>query len=625
MATNIENKRDSLKKNIFLIISLLLAAFVVYTSATSPLSPMLQRSLILLAMVYISVLAKPMKGKYGPLIDAVIAIIATITLGYIIFSYKDLLYRSSFAPVTFEVILGGLLILVFLELTRRCIGWPLVIIAAVCILYAVFGRYLPPAIAHKGYPLSRVITSQYITNAGIFGTMVGTLSTTIAPFVFFGSVLSVVGVGELMVDTAMVVSRNSKGGPAKMAVIASGLFGMVSGSSTSNVVTTGCTTIPLMKDTGYDPDFAGAVEAAASTGGQFMPPIMGAAAFLMSYVTGISYITIAIAAIIPAIFYFVSIFIEVDLEARRLDLKPLATKLDKGHVSSILKRCYMFIPFVVLVILLMRNWSCAKSAIIASGLSLALACINPKTRISWKLIKEISLNFAKSMVSVSIACATAGIVIGSLNLTGSTLRLTYAFVALADGRLFILMLCVAALCIILGMGLPTPAAYSVAASFAAPALTQVGVSVLASHMFVLYYASLSSITPPVALAAYAAAGLSGGNPMKTGWKAWRLALTGFIVPFMFVYGPALLIGEASAMATISSAISGLIGIFILSMSTIGYFKGKLGVVERILLLIPAGCLIHSGTLTDIIGLVTGAILIGQHLLRQKNNTKVMEA
>ena len=434
--------------------------------------------------------------------------------------------------------------------------------------------------------------------------MVGTLSTTIAPFVFFGSVLSVVGVGELMVDTAMVVSRNSKGGPAKMAVIASGLFGMVSGSSTSNVVTTGCTTIPLMKDTGYDPDFAGAVEAAASTGGQFMPPIMGAAAFLMSYVTGISYITIAIAAIIPAIFYFVSIFIEVDLEARRLDLKPLATKLDKGHVSSILKRCYMFIPFVVLVILLMRNWSCAKSAIIASGLSLALACINPKTRISWKLIKEISLNFAKSMVSVSIACATAGIVIGSLNLTGSTLRLTYAFVALADGRLFILMLCVAAL---------------------SPALTQVGVSVLASHMFVLYYASLSSITPPVALAAYAAAGLSGGNPMKTGWKAWRLALTGFIVPFMFVYGPALLIGEASAMATISSAISGLIGIFILSMSTIGYFKGKLGIVERILLLIPAGCLIHSGTLTDIIGLVTGAILIGQHLLRQKNNTKVMEA
>lgn len=620
-----DKKNNNLREQFSLYISMILMFFVAYTSAFSPLSPMLQRALILLAMVFICVLEKPMKGKFGKFADIAILVCGTVSLGYIIFTYKDLLYRVSFVPVTYEVILGGILMLIILELTRRCIGWPLVIIAVVCVMYAVFGRYLPPAIAHKGYALPRIITSQYITNAGIFGTMVSTLSTTIAPFVLFGSVLAVVGVGELMVDAAMAVSRNSKGGPAKMAVIASGLFGMVSGSSTSNVVTTGCTTIPLMKDTGYDPDFAGAVEAAASTGGQFMPPIMGAAAFLMSYVTGISYITIAIAAIIPALFYFVSIFIEVDLEARRLNLKASGEKVDRAYAMSIVKRCYMFLPFIVLIALLMKNWSCAKSALIASVLTLGLACINPNTRISWNLIKKIARNFGKSMISVSVACASAGIVIGSLNLTGATLRLTYAFVALANGNLLVLMICVALLCILLGMGLPTPAAYSVAASFAAPALTQIGVSTLASHLFVLYYASLSSITPPVALAAYAAAGLSGGSPMKTGWKAWRLALTGFVIPFMFVYGPALLVGQAAFGATALSALTGLVGIFFLSMSTIGYFKCKVNTVERFLLLIAAGCLIYSGIISDVIGLALGAVLITIHVLKAKKINTVQEA
>ena len=604
-------------ENLLLTFCLLLMLLVLYTSAVSPFSPMLQRSLVLLGTVFITILVKPLKGRLGKAIDILIFIGSAVSLGYIVISWKDLAYRISYAPVAFEVVFGSILILILLELTRRCIGYPLLIIAAIALVYARFGRYFPASIAHKGYSFSRIISNQYITNVGIFGTMTSTLSTVIAPFVLFGAVLQVIGVGNLMVDAAQLVSRNSRGGPAKMSVIASGLFGMVSGSSTSNVMTTGCTTIPLMKKSGYKAEFAGAVEAAASTGGQFMPPVMGVAAFLMSYVTGIAYIKIAIAAIIPALFYFISILIEVDLEARRLNLRSSEEKFDRSFIKSVISRLYLFLPFIVLIVLLMQNWSSGKAAFYATILTLLLGCLRKESRISWNMIKEIAVVFGKSMATVGMACAVSGVVIGALNLTGATLRLTYAFVALADGRVFFLMILVALLCIILGMGLPTPAAYSVAAAFAAPALTQVGISILASHMFVLFYASLSSITPPVAIAAYAAASLSGGSPMKTGWIAWRLALVGFIIPFMFVFGPALLIGETPMLHTLLATITGLLGIFLLSMATIGHFLTRISLVERLFLLIPAGCLIYSGPITDGIGILLGCILVIFHVFKSK--------
>lgn len=346
-----------------------------------------------------------------------------------------------------------------------------------------------------------------------------------------------------------------------------------------------------------------------------MPPVMGAAAFLMSYATGISYITIATAALIPALLYFVSILFEVDFEARRLDLKPFEGAADKKQVKSILSRSYMFLPFVLLVVLLLKNWSCAKAAFWAIVATLLLGCIRKETRLSFKMVKEISINFAKSMTTVSMACAVSGIVIGALNLTGATLRLTYAFVSLAGGRLLLLLFCVAILCIILGMGLPTPAAYSVAASFAAPALVQIGVSTLASHLFVLYYASLSSITPPVAIAAYAAAGLSGGNPMKTGFTAWRLALVGFIVPFMFVYSTPLLIGEAVWYASLEAGITALAGTVFLSAATIGYFRCKFTWPGRICLVAAALLMIDSGIQTNLVGLAIGVVVFLIHFRR----------
>lgn len=609
---------SGLLDQLLLILSLLLTAFVLFTSATSPLSPMLQRSLVLMFMVFIIILLKPLRGKIGRIIDVIMFIGAAVSLGYIVVNWKGLAYRITYVPLLTEVVFGSILILILLELSRRTIGYPLLIIAGLSILYTRFGQFMPSSIAHRGYSFSRIISSQYITNVGIFGTMTGTLSTIIAPFVLFGTVLQSVGVGDLMVDTARIVSKNSRGGAAKMSVIASGLFGMVSGSSSSNVMTTGCTTIPLMKGSGYKANFAGAVEAVASTGGQFMPPVMGVTAFLMSYVTGIPYITIAIAAIIPAFFYFAAVLLEVDFEARKLDLKSMTGKIDRTLVRSVLSKSYFLIPFILLVVLLLQNWSAAKAAFYATATTLALGSLQKKSRISWKLIKYIALNFTKSMTTVTMSCAVAGIVIGSLNLTGATLRLTYAFVALAAGRVFILMILVAFLCIILGMGLPTPAAYSVAAAFAAPALTQVGISVIASHLFVLFYASLSSITPPVAIAAYAAAGLSGGSPMKTGWTAWRLGLVGFVIPFMFVYGPALLIGEAGVSETLLSVATGLVGIFFMAMATIGYFFEKISLLERLLLLIPSCLLIYSGGYSDIVGILLGLIIFLVHVYKYRH-------
>lgn len=612
---------DRIIENTLLVLSLMLMGFVLFTSATSPLSPMLQRSIVLMAMLFITILLKPLRGVVGRVVDVVLLVGVALSLGYIVLNWNSLAYRISYVPLAHEIIFGTILIIVLLELTRRCIGYPLLIIAAISILYTRFGQIMPPSIAHKGYSFARIISSQYITNVGIFGTMTGTLSTIIAPFVLFGSVLQAVGVGNLMVDTAQIVSKNSRGGAAKMSVIASGLFGMVSGSSSSNVMTTGCTTIPLMKGSGYKANFAGAVEAVASTGGQFLPPVMGVTAFLMSYVTGIPYITIAIAAIIPAVFYFISVLFEVDFEARRLNLSAMAGKVDKELIHSVISRSYLFLPFILLVVLLLSNWAASKAAFYAIVATLLLGSIRKESRISWTLIKSIALNFGSSMITVTMACAVAGIVIGSLNLTGATLRLTYAFVALAAGRVFILMLLVAVLCIILGMGLPTPAAYSVAAAFAAPALTQVGISTMASHLFVLFYASLSSITPPVAIAAYAAAGLSGGSPMKTGWIACKLGLVGFVIPFMFVFGPELLLGETTLLSTLLSVMTGLIGIFLMSMSTIGFFLVKISIIERILLLIPAGFLIHSGGYSDILGISSGLILFSYHIYKYNISKK----
>lgn len=619
--------KSEYQKRIILLFGLLFILFVFYTCATSPFHPTIQRGLSLLLVIPIAILLFPSSKKMR-FLDYLLLLTA-IPVIYLIINWKQLAYRALFEPTFIEYLFGFIVIFGVIELTRRVIGWPLSLITLIAILYARFGGLLPSPFTHRGYSVARLMANQYLTHEGIFSSILGITSTIVAPFVLLGAIATYTGVTELFLDMAVKFSGRTRGGPAKMAVAASAFFGTISGSAITNVVTTGSITIPLMKRTGYDSTFAGAVESAASTGGQLIPPVMGVAAFLMAHITGIPYLTIMIAAIIPAFLYMLALFLCVDLEARRLSLKPfiledgIANKTNIKIVSykNLFMRIYLLIPFVVLIYYLMKMYSPGKSALYATITMLILSFIKKETRLNYSKIKNIIIFFAKGMTTVVFACAAAGMVVGALNLTGSTLRLTYSFVEIAAGNQFLLLFLIAILCIILGMGLPTPAAYAVAASFAAPALTTVGIETLPAHLFVFYFACISAITPPVASAAFGASSISGASPIRTAVTACKLALAGFLVPFMFVYGHGLLIGQAPIWLSIRSGLTSILGIFLLAISVIGYHLNRpINIVERILYFLASILLISQNRTTDISGIFIVILLFiyNYYVLRSKS-------
>lgn len=603
-----------MKRWIVLLVGLVLAGFTLYTSATTPLQPTLQRGVFLLILIVLTPLKFPSRSK---LFDYALIVIGVIPVLYLILNWEELAYRAQYEPAVHEYLFGFAVILVVLELTRRTAGLPLSIVAAVAILYARFGNYLPDQFAHRGYSVERLLANQYLTHEGLFGSILGTAATIITAFVLFGCFLQFCGVADLLMAVSVKLTRGTHGGPAKLAVIASALFGTISGSSSSNVVTTGTTTIPLMKRAGYAPSFAGAVEAVASTGGQIMPPVMGVAAFLMAEVTGIPYITIAIAAALPALLYYAAVFFEVDLEARRLSLKNVEARNLQVSAQWMLARLPLLLPFAVLLYLLLAMYSPSKAAFWSTLAVIVVSGLRRETRLDWSKFLEVINGFVTSISGVALACATAGIVIGALNITGGPLRISYALADLAEGNRWLLLFFVMILCIILGMGLPTPAAYAVVAAFAAPMIIATGVTKLAAHLFAFYYACISSITPPVAIAAYAAAGIAGSAPMRTGWMACKIGLAAFIVPFMFANGPALLIGQAPLMASAIAFVSALVGVWFLSLAVIGYFRGAMRMYERVGYLVAALLLMDVGIRTDFVGMVLGGLLLTSHIVRYK--------
>ena len=605
------NKRFSTV--VLFLLGTLLLGFTVYTSATTPLQPTLQRGIFLLIITPICLLLYPSRPRLR-FLDYGLLIAGITSMGFLVVNWESLAYRAQFEPSPHEYVLGFMLVIVILELTRRVVGWPLPAIALAAILYARFGNYLPAVLSHKGYSLSRLVANQYLTHEGILSSVLGIAATLIVMFVLFGCVLQNTGLASLFLDFSAKVTGRSRGGPAQMAVIGSALFGTMSGSSTSNVLTTGTTTIPLMKKAGYKPHFAGAVEAVASCGGQIMPPVMGAAAFLMSYVTGIPYIRIIVAAALPAVLYFTAIFIEVELEARRLFLKPLSTKVQQISTRAIISRLYLLVPFGILVYLLMQMYSPTKAALWATAAALILSLPKRETRITWDKIKSLIPMFVRAVAIVGMACATAGIIIGAINLTGAGLRITYAFVFLAGDSQLLLMFLVMILSIILGMGLPTIAAYSVVASFAAPALVVTGVSKLVAHLFVFYYSCLSSVTPPVAVPAYAAASVAGSNPMRTALTSAALTLSGFLIPFMFVYRPALLLGDASVISVLLSVVISLAVVGLMSIGVTGHFLRTVSVYERLILFLAAFLLVMPTVAANTLGLALAGGVLARHLI-----------
>ena len=519
--------------------------------------------------------------------------------------YKELWLRGG-APATIDVIVGMILTAAVLEGTRRSIGLTLPILSFVFILYAKFGNYFPEPFTHRGHGLERIINNLYLSTDGIFGIPLGVSSTMVAIFIIFAALLQGSGGGKIFIDLAMSLFGMVRGGPAKIAVVASGLFGTISGSAVANVVGTGTFTIPLMKHIGFPPRLAGAVEATASTGGQLMPPVMGAAAFIMAEMLHIPYVTICIAAVIPAILYYAVLFLHVDSESVIRGLKGLPRSQLPIFGKVLRQAWYVLIPLGVLIYALViarfTEMTSASLSIIALLAIVGLVKLFCRSGAGVKEIVAALETGGRDMVSVALTCACAGIVIGTVMLTGLGHELSAILINFAAGNLGILLVITGVASLILGMGLPTSACYIILAILVAPAIVEFGVPTLAAHMFIFYVGLMANVTPPVALAAYAGAGIAGADPFKTGFTACRLAMSGFIIPFFFIFRPELLLIKSTTSAVLYSTL--VIGLALVSMVavTTGYLLiGRVSKMPRIVLFMGSVSLIYPSYTSDIVG------------------------
>jgi TRAP transporter 4TM/12TM fusion protein len=547
--------------------------------------------------------------------DRVLMLSAIVVAAYLLFvlgRWRMAAGTPMAGQTDFLVALAGVALI--MELTRRVAGLALILITAVFLAYAFAGPWLPGILEHRGYSAQRFFTYIYTDN-GILGPTTAVSSTYIILFITFAAFLQASRVGDYFVNFAFAAAGRARGGPAKVAVFASGLMGMINGTSAGNVVATGSLTIPLMKKVGYHPRSAGGIEAAASTGGQIVPPIMGAGAFIMAEVTGIAYTDIAIAALIPAALYFLSIYFMVDLEARREGMSGLS-KEQLPVFSQMVKQIYLFLPIIILIVTLFMGYSVIRAGTLAMVSAAVVSWLTPYRMGIRALLEALSLG-ARMAIPLIAVCACAGIIVGVISLTGVGARFASMLLGIADASHLLALFFAMCISILLGMGMPTTAAYAVAASVVAPGLQQIGIPPLVAHFFVFYYAVLSAITPPVALAGYAAAAISGTDPLKTAVTSFKFGLAAFIVPFMFFYSPALLM-EGSWDEVLRVFITASVGIYLLAAAIQGWFlNGTINPIQRALLLVAALAMIAGGLLTDALGIgLSALVLLWQLVLRR---------
>lgn len=554
-------------------------------------------------------------------LDWVMAGLSLIICGYIIYNLDQLIFRAGVMPQTPDFVIALIGVILVLELTRRTAGNSLPLLALVFILYAFVGPYLPGVLKHKGYSMERFFTYIYGLD-GVFSVPIDISSRYIILFIIFSAFLQYSGVGKYFVEWAFSISGHLRGGPAKVAVISSALMGTMNGTSAGNVVATGSLTIPLMKKVGYSPQFAAATEAVASTGGQIMPPIMGAGVFIMAELTGIRYQYIMAAGIVPAILYFLSVYFMVDMEAIKQKLFGLPRHMLPSF-KKVMKQSYLFLPVIILFSLLLSGKSVIYAGFYAIISSLVISWLSKDTRMGFAKIFGALETGAKGSIQLMAVCASAGIIMGVISLTGVGLKVSSLLLTIAGTSKLLALIFTMVVVILLGMGMPTTAAYAVAASVMAPGLIRMGVEPLIAHMFIFYFACLSAITPPVALAAYAGAGISGSDPMKTSFASFKLGIASYIVPYMFFYAPEiLLIGDMNI--TIIRSITAAIGVFALAGSIQGWYFGPVNMVIRILLFGAALSLITPSVLFDIIGLafLVGYYFIQKAIARSKESAQV---
>ena len=508
-----------------------------------------------------------------PFYDIICAILMAGSCIYLFFNWDRIARNFGFIN-TVDTIVGIILVLLVLELTRRAIGLPLVIVSVIFLLYAFFGGHISGIFASKDFTLNQVVRTLFASTDGIFGMPIGVSASYVILFILFGSFLQESGGGELFTDVAFGLVGRYRGGPAKSAVVSSCLFGMISGAAVANVVGTGTFTIPLMKRGGYKGHFAGAVEAVASCGGQFMPPIMGAAAFMIATNCDVPYGTVAISAIIPALLYYFYLFICLDMEAQKNGLIGLPAEELPSVLGALKKRGHMLIPLIVLIFTLVSGYSPGKSVFWSLVLLIVTASVSKTTRMGWKQIVHAIKNGVYSAAAVAIACACAGIISGVISLTGLGLRFSSILIKLSGGNLLVLLVLTMLAAIIMGMGLPTSAAYVILAVLTSPAMIELGVQPLAAHFFIFFFACISTITPPVALSAYAGAGIAGADPMKTGWTAFALGLAGYIVPFLVVYKPAIMMIGTPVLPSVLDIFFSTVAVISMTFTVCGFLSGK---------------------------------------------------
>ncbi|MDT8879409.1 TRAP transporter permease [Halomonas saccharevitans] len=538
--------------------------------------------------------------------DLVLMVCALAVAGYLLVMFNSPLRAAtgtSFAPmgISYAAIAGSLLIL---ELTRRVAGLALVVISAIFLVYVFAGPYLPGFLGYPGLSVGRFF-SQVYTDAGILGPTTAVSSTYIILFIIFAAFLQASKVGDYFVNFAFAAAGRARGGPAKVSIFASGLMGMINGTSAGNVVSTGSLTIPLMKKVGYPARSAGAIEAAASTGGQIMPPIMGAGAFIMAEITGIPYTEIAVAALIPAILYFLSIYCMVDFEAARKGMRGMR-KEEIPLFSRLIKQVYLFAPIIILIAALFMGYSVIRAGTLATASAAVVSWFSPHKMGIPAILRALQLAGTMAIQIIAV-CACAGLIVGVISLTGVGARFSSLLLGLAGVSQLLALIFAMCISILLGMGMPTTAAYAVAASVVAPGLINIGIQPLVAHFFVFYFAVVSAITPPVALASYAAAGISGDNAMGTSVASFKIGLAAFIVPFMFFYSPAMLM-EGSWMQILRVGVTATLGIVMLAATVQAWFFGPVKAWQRLVMLIGAVCMIYGGIYSDVAGLAIGALM-----------------
>jgi len=603
-----------------------ISLFHLYTGAFGTLESYSQRVVHLLTLMTLSFLIYPASKKWSPrknnLVSIPMAVICAIIEIYLFVHHQRIVGREwYYGPMLiWDYVFGVLLMLLLLEAARRVVGLALPIIAVFFSFYGLFGGYFPYPFTIRAPSFQVFLDHMFLTPQAIFGIPTGVSATFVFLFILLGTFLEQTKGGQFIIDFSMALVGRATGGPAKVAVVASSLFGTISGHSVANVYGTGTFTIPLMKRMGYKPEFAGAVEAAASTGGQIMPPVMGAAAFIMAEIMGISYLSVCVAAIFPALLYYVAVFTSTHIEALKMNLRGLSADEVPPFFDTLKGGFHYFIPIIVLIVVLMMQYTPFRAAFISIVVLIAVGQLRKVSRLNLKGFYEAMLGAAKNGCVIAVSCACAGIVVGVLDVTGLGIRFVTIVTELSGGIFPLALILVMVSCLVLGMGVPTAPAYIIAAMIAAPTLVHFGANPIAAHMFVFYSALLSAITPPVALAAYAGAAIAGGNVMKTGWNACKLGFITFIVPYIFIYNTALL-GQGSPAFVAWSFLTAILGTVGIAMGLEGYLLTHLSKGRRPFYFIAGVlCLIPEAT-TDTIGLIMASALFWLHYRKWKEEKR----